>query len=297
MNSCGRILRGVVFAGLTTMAMSGAEAQVTRADTFDWTGRLPPGATLRVFGTDGAITVSRASGDQVVVHGQRQSDYGQHHDDGRWTEGPLAFERLQDGDNVTLCAYEADEGSCSADGVHEHTHHHRWDSSPSADFTIQVPAGIRITLGTGDGDVNVRGAGAEVSASTGDGDITVDETSGPVRASSGDGRVSISTTTGPVEASTGDGAIEVHMSSLSHPQDLHFSTGDGSVTLYLPASISAELDINTGDGHIESEFPLEVQGRLHAPHIHAAIGGGGPTRLSITTGDGDVRIRKEAGSQ
>jgi hypothetical protein len=276
--------------------MSSAKAQVTKADTFDWTGRLPSGATLRVFGTDGAITVSRASGDQVVVHGQRRPSYGQYQHDGYRTEGPLAFERLQDGNNVTVCAYEADEGSCGADGVHEHSHHRRWDSSPSADFTIQVPAGIRITLGTGDGDVNVRGVGAEVSASTGDGDITVDETSGPVHASSGDGRVSISTTTGPVEVSTGDGAIEVHMASLSHPGDMHFSTGDGAVTIYLPASLSAELDVNTGDGHIESEFPLEVQGRLNAPHIHAAIGGGGPTRLSISTGDGDVRIRRAAGS-
>ena len=293
MNSYGRKLRVAVLAGLTAAAMSPATAQVTRADTFDWTGRLPAGASLRVFGTDGAITVSRASGDEVVIHGKRRLHYGQSHDDGRWTEGPIAFERLQDGDNVTVCAYEADEGSCSADGVHEHSHHHHWESSPSADFTIQVPAGIKLTLGTGDGDVNVRGAGAEVSASTGDGDITVEESTGPVHASSGDGRVSISAATGPVEASTGDGAVEVHMKSLSQPQDMHFSTGDGSVTLYLPASFSAELDINTGDGQIESDFPLEVQGRLHAPHMHAAIGGGGPTRLSITTGDGDVRIRKE----
>ncbi len=237
MNSYGRILQGAVFAGLTTVASSGAQAQVARADTFDWTGRLPSGATLRVFGTDGAITVSRASGDQVVVHGQRRPRYDHHHDDGRWTEGPLAFERLQDGDNVTVCAYEADEGSCSTDGVHEHTHHHRWDSSPSADFTIQVPAGIRITLGTGDGDVNVRGAGAEVSASTGDGDITVDETTGPVHASSGDGRVSVATTDGPVEASTGDGAIEVHM-SFSFPPPGHAFQHGGWAGHALSASIN-----------------------------------------------------------
>jgi len=289
--------QGALLVGLAAVAAAGANAQVTTGDSFDWSGRLPAGATLRVYSVDGAVTVSRSSGDQAVIHGQRRgrtSGYSRHeHGSERWSDRPLAFERLQDGDNVTVCAYEADGGSCSAHGVREWPHHDRWESSPSADFTVQLPAGVKITVGTGDGDVSVREAGADVSVSTGDGEITIDRVSGPVHASSGDGRVSVSAATGPVEASTGDGAIEVHMASLAHPQDMHFSTGDGPVTLYLPASFSGELDVDTGDGRIESDFPLEVRGHLDRSHVHAAIGGGGSAQLTVSTGEGDVRIKKD----
>jgi len=168
-----------------------------------------------------------------------------------------------------------------------------WEPTRLADFTVHVPAGVKVAVGTADGEVNVRGAGSDVSASTGDGDITIDETAGPVHASTGDGKIYVSAAAGPVDASTGDGSIEVRMASLPHPQDMHFSTGDGSVTIYLPTTFAGELDANTGDGHVESDFPLEVHGRLDASHVHTSIGGGGPTRLTVSTGDGDVRLRKE----
>jgi hypothetical protein len=288
-----RMLVTAVVASLVGVTTGVASAQVTTGDVFDWSGHLPAGAVLRIYSVDGAITVSRASGDQVKVHGQRQVTRDSWHRDRQSSSRTLAFERIQDGDNVTICAYEQDRGSCSTGGVHGHSQHDSWESSPSADFTVQVPEGIKLAVGTGDGDVGVRGAGSEVSVSTGDGDITIDETTGPVRASSGDGKVYVSAVTGPVDASTGDGSIEVHMTSMPHPQDMHFSTGDGSVTIYLPASFSGELDVNTGDGQVESDFPLEIRGRLHAPHVHALIGGGGPSRLNVSTGDGDVRVRKE----
>jgi len=250
-----------------------------------------------VYSLDGAITVSRSDGDQAVVHGQQRDPRDDWRSDrrhgGRGGPRPLVFERIQDGDNVTICAYEPDEGSCGIHGVHGHSDHGYWEPTRLADFTVHVPAGVKVAVGTADGEVNVRGAGSDVSASTGDGDITIDETAGPVHASTGDGKIYVSAAAGPVDASTGDGSIEVRMASLPHPQDMHFSTGDGSVTIYLPTTFAGELDANTGDGHVESDFPLEVHGRLDASHVHTSIGGGGPTRLTVSTGDGDVRLRKE----
>jgi len=83
------------------------------------------------------------------------------------------------------------------------------------------------------------------------------------------------------------------MTTLRAPQDMHFSTGDGTVTLYFPASFGGELDASTGDGRIESDFPLQLAGRLDSHSVHATIGAGGPSHVTITTGDGDVRVRKQ----
>jgi hypothetical protein len=265
-----------------------ARAQVTTSPTFDWTGPMPAGSILRLYTADGPITVTRSQGNQVVVHGEQQRE----HYSSRSSSGPIVYERLQDGDNVTICAYEQDEGSCSDHGLRDRSHHRSWDHSPSAELRVELPAGIRLVAGSGDGEVSVRGAGSDVDASTGDGDITIEETAGPVKASTGDGKIWVSAASGPVDASTGDGSIEVRMGVVSHPRDMHFSTGDGSVTVYVPAAFAGELDAHTGDGHIESDFPLELHGRLDEQHIHTMIGGGGSTRLSISTGDGDIRLRK-----
>jgi hypothetical protein len=289
-------LTAAAVCALTMTAPTSATAQITAGETFDWSGRLPPGATLRVYSVDGSITVSRASGDQVVVHGQRGRTYDDswHHRRQEDQSGPraIAFERVQDGDNVTICAYEQGDGSCDIHGVRGRNRDQSWGPHWSADFTVQLPADIKVALGTGDGEVMVRGAGSEVSASTGDGDITIDQTSGPVRASSGDGKIVVSAAAGPVDASTGDGNIEVRMASVPHPGDMHFRTGDGSVTIYLPSTFAGELDAHTGDGQIESDFPLEINGRLEASHVRASIGGGGLARITVSTGDGDVRLRK-----
>jgi hypothetical protein len=271
-------------------------AQVTTSDSFDWSGRVPAGAMMRVYSVDGTISVSRAAGDQVEVHGVRHYRHYDGRDDrrdGDRSGHDIAFERLQDGDNVTICGYEVDEGSCSTRGVHGHFSHRRWGPSPSADFVVKVPAGVRVTLGTGDGRIDVHGAGADVSASTGDGEISISDAAGPIQASTGDGSIYVSAATGPVEASTGDGSVEVHMTTLPHPQDMHFSTGDGTVTVFVPSNFAGELDATTGDGHVESDFPLQVRGRLDGSHIHATIGGGGATRLTVSTGDGDVRVKRE----
>jgi hypothetical protein len=36
--------------------------------------------------------------------------------------------------------------------------------------------------------------------------------------------------------------------------------GDGSAGLRLPADFSAELDVHTGDGHIQSDLPVATGG-------------------------------------
>lgn len=262
-----------------------AGAQTTTGDSFQWAGRIPAGATLRIYSVDGEIGVTPATGDQAEVHGEQRNRSG-----GR----SLVFQMLKDGDNVTVCAYDPDAGSCSSSGTSDGSHHGHWEQTARGFFTVKIPAGVKLVTRTGDGRIDIRGAsgGAEVIASSGDGDIRITDATGAVTASSGNGRIEIATSVGPVNARTGDGQVEVRVGSMPHPEDMRIHTGDGSITMYLPSTFSGELDAHTGDGHIESDFPLNVSGRLDSGHIRATLGSGGTTRLELSTGNGDVHLRQ-----
>ena len=288
---------------LAAASAQSANAQVDAA-TFDWNGAVPAGATVRIFDVDGDIRVAGTSGSQVQVHGKRTHVLS----GGR----ALLFAVAKSGDDVTICAYHPG-GSCDARGSHgeEGVHLVLPGHSPSADFTVELPAGVKLAASSGDGEIDVRGVGADVSASTGDGSIsvsgsagdvmaksgdgsiTIDNASRAVTAHTGDGSISISTATGPVEATTGDGNVELHMAKEVKPGDINLHTGDGSVTIYVASAFGGELDASTSDGSIQSDQPLALSGRVDPRHMQGTIGSGGNVRLRIRTGDGDIRIKRE----
>jgi hypothetical protein len=68
-------------------------------------------------------------------------------------------------------------------------------------------------------------------------------------------------------------------------------TGDGHVTLRIPADFSAYLDVHTGDGHIQSDLPVIVSGRLGRHELQGNLNAGGPS-LIVHTNDGSVRLER-----
>jgi DUF4097 and DUF4098 domain-containing protein YvlB len=121
--------------------------------------------------------------------------------------------------------------------------------------------------------------------------VLVDGARGPVNANTGNGRVAVTTASGPVNAASGNGRIDVAMLSLRGTGDLSFASGNGSITLTLPADFSADVEANTGSGSFQSDFPLRVVGRMSAHRVSGTIGQGG-RRLRITTGSGSIALRR-----
>lgn len=280
---------------------SGAGAQdPVDAPTFDWSGTVTPGGTVRLDIPDGNLQVTPSADDHMTVHGQRR-------------HGGLLFQAVTEGNNVTVCAFR--RGShCAMDGVHGHFHipapitvH-----SAAADLQVALPPGATLIAHTSDGDIEVRGAGAGVTAEDGDGDIRIAESSGAVHAHtsdgkiqvdtilgsvyarSGDGRVFVTNASGSVEASTADGDVEVRLAAVDTAQRIKVHTGDGSATVYLPANFAGDVDARAS-GRIESELALPITGRLDPRHIHATLGANGGTRLDIDTSDGSIHLKKLLG--
>lgn len=287
-----------VFAATLPARSESAERQ----DDFRWDEEVPAGSTLRVFTVAGTVTVRPSDGRAARVRGETRNE----------GDDRIRYVTQRAGDGVRICAVR-EGAACEENGISSSGRGWGDRRRARANFTIEVPRGVVVRVSSGNGDVRVDGATADVHATSGNGDVSVgsgaatvratsgngavrvDAARGPVNATSGNGRVSVSTAVGPVEASTGNGAIDVSMASLRGSDDLEFSSGNGSITLTLPRDFSAELDASTGNGGVDSEFPMRVQGRMSPQRVRATIGDGG-RRLQVSTGNGTIRLRRAGGS-
>ena len=263
-------------------------------------GEVAAGSWLRVRTLKGDIEVRETSGRTAVVRARQRSR--------RDSDGTATFEVKRDGSSVTICAIYEHTTQCDAEEYNTRRRNNDSDYT-SADFTVELPRGVKLLAATGNGDVQARGATAEVtaasgngevsvngsggrvSASSGNGDIDVTDAKGPVNASSGNGDITVRTTEGPVTASSGNGRINVRMDRLVNDGNMSFSTGNGSIEVSLPANASADVDANVGMRNFETDFPMQLEGRMSGGRIEGTINGGG-RRIRMSTGNGRIAIRK-----
>jgi DUF4097 and DUF4098 domain-containing protein YvlB len=162
-------------------------------------------------------------------------------------------------------------------------------SSGDGELTAERLEG-KISLQTGDGRIRVDSLKGEFALNTGDGGIEGTHLDGLCRVSTGDGRVRLSGRFDALDIRSGDGGIEALAAAGSKiSAGWTLRSGDGTVTLALPAEFQARLDASTGDGPITLGMPVAIDGRLKPTHVQGTLNGGGAT-LSIHTGDGGIRI-------
>lgn len=266
-------------------------------------GPVAQGAWFRVRNLKGAIDVRATTGRNVVVTASRRGGSGD--------EDDVRFDVRRDGANVTVCAIWPRTTRCDANGYNDEGSYRRRNDGgiDRVDFVVELPRGINLVAGTGNGTVEVRNTGAEVNASSGNGEVTVigasgrvhassgngdlevERAGGEVEASTGNGDITVSTALGPVSASSGNGQIEVEMASLRSSEDMRFSTGNGSIDVGFPANLSAVIDARVPYKNFETDFPIEMAARWGSSSVEGKIGNGG-RRIRFSTGNGHVRIRK-----
>jgi Putative adhesin len=179
--------------------------------------------------------------------------------------------------------------------------------------TVESPAQLNLQAKTSDGNVTLSGLQGDLSLTTGDGNVTLDHVSGNLRIKSGDGGVKVSDASGAIDAHTSDGnlsvdglfeAVALHTSDGSLDLSLREGTkltaattiqsSDGSVTIRLPQSFAADLNVHTSDGHVDCALPLVMdhyQSSGGGHELHGKLNGGG-TSLTIHTSDGSVKIEQ-----
>ena len=146
-----------------------------------------------------------------------------------------------------------------------------------------------LSVDTGSGEVQVAGfSGDELSIDTGSGGVVgTDLRATEIRIDTGSGDIELTSVTSPVlTLETGSGQIAAELSGPL--RELAVETGSGDISVRAPASLAAEIEIETASGGIETDFPLQVT-RHSRDHVVGRIGEG-TGRVAIETGSGDVRL-------
>ncbi len=182
-------------------------------------------------------------------------------------------------------------------------------SAASARVTVTGTKG-NLIASAGSGGLEARGvSGDEVKLQTGSGGITANDISGKLlRIGTGSGGVTASgLTSDDLDISAGSGSIHVddaraprarlnagsggiRVGFAAPLKSLDASTGSGGVTITMPGAVNAELDVQTGSGRIESDFPVQVR-RVERNQLRGQIGDGSG-HIRIRTGSGSVNLRK-----
>lgn len=150
----------------------------------------------------------------------------------------------------------------------------------------------RIELRTGDGSIRATDVAGELTLDTGDGSVTVEDAQGRLNLSTSDGGVNVSGRLDALKLRTGDGSVVCRVEAgTTMTEDWDITTGDGGVSVYLPADFAGEIDAHTGDGHIVNDLSIAMPEHNERRTVRGRIGTGGRL-LRIRTGDGSIRLRQ-----
>lgn len=160
-----------------------------------------------------------------------------------------------------------------------------------AHITVTTPTNSTVRSSTGDGPISVQDVSGDISARTGDGPIRFEHLTGTVSARTGDGSIVIDGAIAKLDAQSGDGPVRLRLTEALPIDNWSVRTGDGSVTLDLPASVNADLDASTGDGRVNvSGLSFNSGEEKHRRSVRGRLGAGGGI-ISLRSGDGSITVR------
>ncbi len=161
----------------------------------------------------------------------------------------------------------------------------------------QIKSEQPITIQASAGDVSLHDTQGMINLVTNSGNIQIDDHRGTLMISKFAGDVKVKKLSGTVSVKTNQGDIEVQMVYREQAviDSVSLLTLNGnilfSVPRKLPFSLTATLEWNLGELHIDSSFPLDYrQDRLSLTGRGEILGGGFPVNLK--TGIGMIHIQK-----
>src|SRR5579884_3071578 len=142
-------------------------------------------------------------------------------------------------------------GFFNSDNCDSNSHFGNSHNNARVDFSIRMPRNVRFTGKNVNGEVNAESMGRYVEATSVNGSIHIATSSW----------ASANTVNGSIDASLGR------------------------------TDWSGDLEFKSVNGHLDSDFPLTVQGSIGRHSVHGTIGSGGRT-LDIKTVNGSGELRK-----
>jgi hypothetical protein len=235
------------------------------AQDFRWHGALASGKTLEVRGINGDVHAARASGAEAEVTATKRGRRGDPDD--------VEIKVVEDAQGVLICAvYPSRRSSRPNDCRRKGGQSDNDDNDVEVTFEVRVPAGVDYVGSTVNGDVTARDLAGDAELTTVNGDVDVEAG-------------------GVAKGTTVNGSIKARLGRADWKDRVDFTTVNGSITVTLPASVSADLEATTVNGSIDSDFPITMRGRMQPQSVRGRIGNGGRD-LKLTTVNGGITLRK-----
>jgi hypothetical protein len=213
----------------------------------------------------------------------------------------------------------------------ERNHWRHRDNEEQAVITVRVPREAESSANTVSADIEASGLAGELTLESVSGDVTASDAPKSIEAKSVSGTIKITAQSkrvvaesvsgdvdldgpsGEVELSTVSGSVEVRGGGFEKARatavsgDIRFDAGivaeghltlsshSGRVEVTLPSDISADFQVETFSGSIDSDFG----GRSHRTSRHAPgrtlefTAGTGSAQIDLSSFSGDVIIRKK----
>lgn len=222
-----------------------------RGEPFHWNGHLSAGAVLEIHGVNGSIEVAPNPAGESVVDAEKWS-------------------RTGDPDRVKI-EIERSRNRVAIRALYPH----RWFGFDHDDvqvhFTVRVPAGVQLVLGTVNGSVEAEGLANRVYARTVNGSVHID-------------------TADEAEARTVNGSMRIR--ATPRTGDLHFHSVNGSVRLEIPAEASVRVRAHTLNGTIVSNLPAASLRTGFIGRSFVATVGRGDAQVEVSTINGSIQVRR-----
>jgi DUF4097 and DUF4098 domain-containing protein YvlB len=286
--------RTFTLGSLGLLLAAGAAAQA-QTDNGNWQKSYPVAgkASLTVSTGDAAVELHSCGGCRAV---SIQVDWRDR------KPGDFTVSEFQSGDHVSFEMKEKPRF-----GVHIVTGNWR-----QPQVTVETPQALDLEARTSDGALHITGVQGTIELHTSDGAVDVSDVGGALRLQASDGSIRIHNVTGTLESRTSDGSVtidgkftglEVHAGdgrmevTLAEGTQLTTASriegSDGRMTVRLPRTLAADLDVHTSDGGIKCDLPLTMDGydssHNSGHNLRGRLNAGG-VPLAIHSSDGNVTI-------
>lgn len=214
---------------------------------------------VRLFETDGSISVEAGATDQITLVAKARGDFEVQKD----AENQGLFETRIVGDTLEIGRREPRRFRFDIPFVFG-------DRERRINYVLQVPQALSLELKTVNGHIATKGGSGETEAVSVNGGIDV-ETAG----------------TQSLRATTVNGAVRAKF--VQDFQGAQFRTVNGGVEATLPQTASFNVDLSQVNGHFEASFPLSIHSNPGSRRVSGEINGG-EHELHIVTVNGDVEL-------
>jgi len=123
------------------------------------------------------------------------------------------------------------------------------------------------------------------------GEMEIEGVAGNVHASSVNGDVSASGLEGNAELDTVNGNVSAWFETLGSGQTVSMDSVNGSLNLFVPSSVDADIDAENLNGSMKNDFGLQIKkGKYVGNSMYGKIGGGG-ARVKMENVNGTIAVR------